>query len=315
MGTLIITLVVIALVVVLVAMTVKVVPQQRVGVVERLGKFHRLLTPGLNILIPIIEQVRIYHDLRIQQATVPPQMVITKDNVQVQIDNIIFYQVVGPEQATYGILDYVSGVRNITTATLRQIIGKMELDETLSGREKISAEMRVALDEATEKWGVRIERVEVVDIKPPMDIQEAMDKQMKAERSKRAIVLEAEAAKQDMILRAEGDKQSKILKAEGEREARIRQAEGIRQATELEALGQAKAIQSVAEAEKARIELLKEAGLDENVLAYKSFESLNEIAKGAANKVFLPTGAMDTLASMGAIGEVFKVKAGKEGAK
>ena len=314
-SSLIIALVVVVVVVVLVAMTVKVVPQQRVGVVERLGKFHRLLTPGLNILIPIIEQVRVYHDLRIQQANVPPQMVITKDNVQVQIDNIIFYQVVGPEQATYGILDYVSGVRNITTATLRQIIGKMELDETLSGREKISAEMRVALDEATEKWGVRIERVEVVDIKPPMDIQEAMDKQMKAERSKRAIVLEAEAAKQDMILRAEGDKQSKILKAEGEREARIRQAEGIRQATELEALGQAKAIHSVAEAEKARIELLKEAGLDENVLAYKSFESLNEIAKGAANKIFLPTGAMDTLASLGAMGEVFKGKNSKEGAK
>ncbi|MEO3945512.1 SPFH domain-containing protein [Gorillibacterium sp. CAU 1737] len=307
--------VVILLVVVIVGMTIKVVPQQRVGVVERLGKFHRLLTPGLNILIPVIEQVRTYHDLRIQQANVPPQTVITKDNVQVQIDNIIFYQVVGPEQATYGILDYVSGVRNITTATLRQIIGKMELDETLSGREKISSEMRVALDEATEKWGVRIERVEVVDIKPPIDIQEAMDKQMKAERSKRAIVLEAEAAKQDMILRAEGDKQSKILKAEGEREARIRQAEGLRKAQELEALGQASAIQSVAEAEKARIEMLKQAGLDENVLAYKSFESLNEIAKGPANKVFIPTGAMDTLGSMGAIGEVFKAKAGKEAGK
>jgi regulator of protease activity HflC (stomatin/prohibitin superfamily) len=311
-SSLIVALVVVAVVVVLVGMTVKVVPQQRVGVVERLGKFHRLLTPGLNILIPIIEQVRIYHDLRIQQANVPPQMVITKDNVQVQIDNIIFYQVVGPEQATYGILDYVSGVRNITTATLRQIIGKMELDETLSGREKISAEMRVALDEATEKWGVRIERVEVVDIKPPLDIQESMDKQMKAERSKRAIVLEAEAAKQDMILRAEGDKQSKILKAEGEREARIRQAEGIQRAQELEALGQAKAIQSVAEAEKSRILLLKEAGLDENVLAYKSFESLNEIAKGASNKVFIPTGAMDALGSLGAIGEVFKAKNGKD---
>ncbi|WP_058301371.1 SPFH domain-containing protein [Gorillibacterium timonense] len=311
----IIAIIVAVLVVVLVAMTVKVVPQQRVGVVERLGKFHRLLTPGLNILIPIIEQVRVYHDLRIQQANVPPQTVITKDNVQVQIDNIIFYQVVGPEQATYGILDYVSGVRNITTATLRQIIGKMELDETLSGREKISSEMRVALDEATEKWGVRIERVEVVDIKPPMDIQEAMDKQMKAERSKRAIVLEAEAAKQDMILRAEGDKQSKILKAEGEREARIRQAEGLRQAQELEALGQAKAIHSVAEAEKARIELLKQAGLDENVLAYKSFESLNEIAKGSANKVFIPTGAMEALGSLGAIGEVFKAKGGKDTVK
>lgn len=298
--------VIVVVVVIFIALTVKIVPQQRVGVVERLGKYHRLLTPGLNILIPVIDQVRIYHDLRIQQANVPPQTVITKDNVQVQIDTIIFYQVVGPEEATYGISDYVYGVRNISTATMRQIIGKLELDETLSGREKISTEIRLALDEATEKWGVRIERVEVIDIKPPLDIQEAMDKQMKAERSKRAIVLEAEAAKQDMILRAEGDKQSKILKAEGDKEARIREAEGLGQAQELEALGQAKAIQAVAEAEKNRIELLRNAELNENVLAYYSFEALKEVAAGPANKVFLPTSTVDALGSIGAIGEVFK---------
>ncbi|RUT31700.1 SPFH/Band 7/PHB domain protein [Paenibacillus zeisoli] len=298
--------IILVVVVIFIALTVKIVPQQRVGVVERLGRFHRLLTPGLNILIPVIDQVRIYHDLRIQQANVPPQTVITKDNVQVQIDTIIFYQVVGPEEATYGISDYVYGVRNISTATMRQIIGKLELDETLSGREKISTEIRLALDEATEKWGVRIERVEVIDIKPPLDIQEAMDKQMKAERSKRAIVLEAEAAKQDMILRAEGDKQSKILKAEGDKEARIREAEGLGQAQELEALGQAKAIQAVAEAEKNRIELLRNADLNESVLAYYSFEALKEVAKGPANKVFLPTSTVDALGSIGAIGEVFK---------
>ncbi|WP_135555602.1 SPFH domain-containing protein [Paenibacillus cymbidii] len=306
-----IAIIILVLVIVFIALTIKIVPQQRVGVVERLGKFNRLLTPGLNLLVPIIDHVRTYHDLRIQQANVPPQTVITKDNVQVQIDTIIFYQVVGPEQATYGISDYVYGVRNISTATMRQIIGKLELDETLSGREKISSEIRLALDEATEKWGVRIERVEVIDIKPPSDIQDAMDKQMKAERSKRAIVLEAEAAKQDMILRAEGDKQSKILKAEGDKEARIREAEGLRQAQELEALGQAKAIQAVAEAEKVRIELLRAAGLDENVLAYRSLEALDEIAKGPANKVFLPTKAIETLGSIGAIGEMFKTKDGK----
>ncbi|MDF2815555.1 MAG: paraslipin [Paenibacillus sp.] len=299
---------VIILVVILIAivLSIKIVPQQRVGVVERLGKFNRLLTPGVNILIPIIDHVRVYHDLRIQQANVPPQTVITKDNVQVHIDTIIFYQIIAPDMATYGISDYVYGVRNITTATMRQIIGKLELDETLSGREKISAEIRIALDEATEKWGVRIERVEVLDIKPPNDIQDAMDKQMKAERSKRAVVLEAEAAKQDMILRSEGDKQSKILRAEGDKEARIRQAEGLRQAQELESMGQAKAIQTVAEAEKTRIEMLREAGLDENVLAYKSFEALAEIAKGPANKVFLPTKAVETLGTVGAIGEMFK---------
>jgi len=303
---LVIAIVIVAVIVFFIAMTVKIVPQQRVGVVERLGKFNRLLTPGINILVPIIDHVRIYHDLRIQQSNVPPQTVITKDNVQVLIDSIIFYQIISPEQATYGISDYVNGVRNITTATMRQIIGKMELDETLSGREKISSNIRLALDEATEKWGVRIERVEVLDIKPPADIQEAMDKQMKAERSKRAIVLEAEAAKQDVILRAEGDKQSKILKAEGDKEARIRQAEGLRQAQELEAQGQAKAIQAVAEAEKSRIELLRASGLDETVLAYRSFEALEEVAKGPANKVFLPVSAADTLGSVGAIAEVFK---------
>jgi regulator of protease activity HflC (stomatin/prohibitin superfamily) len=303
-----VVLIILVIIIFIVALTVKIVPQQRVSVVERLGKYNRLLNPGMNILVPFIDHVRVNHDLRIQQANVPPQTVITKDNVQVQIDTIIFYQIVAPEQATYGISDYVYGVRNITTATLRQIIGNMELDETLSGRERISSNIRLALDEATEKWGVRIERVEVLDIKPPSDIQEAMDKQMKAERSKRAIVLEAEAAKQDVILRAEGDKQSKILKAEGDKEARIRQAEGFRQAQELEALGQAKAIQAVAEAEKTRIELLRSAGLDENVLAYRSFEALTEIAKGAANKVFLPVGAIDTLSSLGAIGEVFRTK-------
>ncbi|MFD0616805.1 MULTISPECIES: SPFH domain-containing protein [Paenibacillus] len=304
----VITIVILLVVVVFIALTVKIVPQQRVGVVERLGKFNRLLTPGINILIPIIDHVRTYHDLRIQQANVPPQTVITKDNVQVQIDTIIFYQVVGPEHATYGISDYVYGVRNISTATMRQIIGKLELDETLSGREKISTEIRIALDEATEKWGVRIERVEVIDIKPPLDIQESMDKQMKAERNKRAIVLEAEAAKQDMILRAEGDKQSKILKAEGDKEARIREAEGMRQAQELEALGRAKAIQAVAEAEKTRIELIASAGLNENILAYRSFEALTDISNGAANKIFIPASAVETLGSIGAIGEMFKAK-------
>lgn len=304
----IITVVIVVLAVVFISMSVKIIPQQRVGVVERLGKFSRLLTPGINILIPIIDHVRTYHDLRIQQANVPPQTVITKDNVQVKIDTIIFYQVTGPEQATYGISDYVYGVRNISTATMRQIIGKMELDETLSGREKISTDIRIALDEATEKWGVRIERVEVIDIQPPTDIQDAMDKQMKAERSKRAMVLEAEAAKQDMILRAEGDKQSKILKAEGEKEARIRAAEGQRQAQELEALGEAKAIQSIAEAEKNRIELLRAAGLDEHVLTYRSLEALTDIANGPANKVFIPTRAIETLGSIGAIGDMLKEK-------
>lgn len=296
------------IVIVFIALSIKIIPQQRVGVIERLGKFQRVMHPGLNMIIPVVDRVRLYHDLRIQQTTVPPQKVITKDNVQVEIDTIIFYQVVDPELATYGISNYELGVRNITSATMRQIIGKMELDETLSGREKISTEIRLALDEATEKWGVRIERVEVVDINPPKDIQAAMEKQMKAERNKRAIILEAEAAKQDKVLRAEGEKQSKILMAEGDKEARIREAEGLQQAKELEAQGEARAIEEIAKAEQLRIQLLHQSGLDERVLAYKSFESLTEIAKGPANKVFLPSNAVETLGSLGAIGELFKEK-------
>lgn len=295
MSYFVIGLLVLAIIVVLVS--VKVVQQQRVGVLERLGKFDRLLHPGLNIVLPFAEYVRTYHDLRIQQTGVPPQSVITKDNAQVIIDTIIFYQVINPEQATYGISDLVQGVRNISTASMRQIIGNLELDEALSGRERISTEIRLTLDEATEKWGVRIERVEVVDIKPPTDIQEAMDKQMKAERTRRAVILEAEAAKQDMILRAEGDKQSKVLRAEGDRAA-----------AELSALGQAAAIRSVAEAEKARVEMLRAAGLTPEVLTYKSFEALQELAKGPANKIFLPTAAVETMGSIGALGEMLGAK-------
>lgn len=289
------------IVVVFIALTIKIISQQKVGVVERFGKFQRIMHPGLNILIPIVDRVRVYHDLRIQQTNVPPQKVITKDNVQVEIDTIIFYQIVEPELATYGISNYEYGVRNITSATMRQIIGKMELDETLSGREKISTEIRLALDEATEKWGVRIERVEIVDINPPKDVQVSMEKQMKAERNKRAIILEAEAAKQDKVLRAEGDK-----------EARIREAEGLKEAKELEAQGEARAIEEIAKAEQNRIELLRAADLDERVLAYKSFESLIEVAKGPANKVFIPSNAIETLGTLGAIGEIFKEKQAKK---
>ncbi|AHA75502.1 MULTISPECIES: SPFH domain-containing protein [Bacillus] len=305
---LIIMIVFISLVVLSMALTIKIVPQQQVGVIERLGKFQRIMQPGLNVLIPFIDRVRIYHDLRIQQTNVPPQKVITKDNVQVEIDTIIFYQIVDPELATYGISNYEYGVRNITSATMRQIIGNMELDETLSGREKISMEIRLALDEATERWGVRIERVEIVDINPPKEIQEAMEKQMKAERNKRAIILEAEAAKQDNVLRAEGEKQSKILMAEGAKEARIRAAEGIREAKDLEAQGEARAIETIAKAEQNRIKCIRTAGLDEQFLAYKSFESLIEVAKGPANKVFLPSNVVETLGTLGAIGEIFTDK-------
>ena len=302
----IIFIVLLILLIVLFGFMIRIVSQQEVKVVERFGKYHRTMSPGLNLMIPFVEMVRKTHDLRIQLVNVPPQSVITKDNVQVTIGTAIFYKIIKPEQATYGIADMIAGVKNITAATMRQILGKMELDETLSGREQITKEIREALDEATTNWGVLIERVEVLDINPPHDIQDAMDKQMKAERQKRAIILEAEAAKQDIILRAEGDRQSRILRAEAEREARIREAEGVKKAKELESEGEAAAITSIARAEQQRIQMLSRSGLNEQVLAYKSFEALQEMAKGSANKIFLPSKALDTMSSIGAMAELLK---------
>ncbi|GIM46721.1 paraslipin [Collibacillus ludicampi] len=304
--SLIFAVLLIVLVLITIAKMIRIIPQQRVAIVERLGKYHSTLTAGVNIIVPFIDNVKSILDLRTQQAEVPPQMVITKDNVQIQIDTIFFYTVIDPKQATYGIQNFVQGIQNITAANIRQVVGKMELDETLSGRDKISMELRNALDEVTETWGVRIDRVEVIDIKPPKEIQDAMEKQMKAEREKRAAILQAEGARQAAILRADGEKQAMILRAEAEKEANIRIAEGKKESLELEAKGKAEAIRLVAEAEKTRIEALREAGLDAQVLAYKSFEALGEVANGQATTIILPSDVANVLGSVGAIAKVFE---------
>ncbi|MCL6443317.1 MAG: SPFH/Band 7/PHB domain protein [Alicyclobacillus sp.] len=298
--------VVIVLIVLLVILrAIRIIPQQRVAIVERLGKYHATLNPGVNLIVPFIDRVVRIMDLRTQQVVVPPQMVITKDNVQIQIDTVFFYTIVEPKMATYNIANVVQGIQNITAANIRQVVGHMELDETLSGRDKISLSLRTALDEVTESWGVRIDRVEVVDIKPPREIQDSMEKQMKAEREKRANILQAEGERQAKILAAEGEKQSLILRAEGEREAAIRQAEGLRQAQQLEAEGRAQAIRLVAQAEQARIEMLRQAGLDANVLTYQSFDALKGIAEGQATTLFVPTEAIGVLSSLGALKTAF----------
>nr|WP_188882017.1 SPFH domain-containing protein [Alicyclobacillus cellulosilyticus] len=299
--TSVIVLVLILLAILVVLRGIRIIPQQRVAIVERLGKYHATLHPGVNLVVPFIDRVVRVLDLRTQQVVVPPQMVITKDNVQIQIDTVFFYTIVDPKMATYNIANVVQGIQNITAANIRQVVGKMELDETLAGREKISLALRTALDEVTESWGVRIDRVEIVDIQPPKEIQEAMEKQMKAEREKRANILQAEGERQAAILLAEGEKQSLILRAEGERESRIRQAEGLRQAQQLEAEGRAQAIRMVAEAERARIEMLKAAGLDPNVLTYQSLEALQGIANGQATTLFVPTEALAVLGALGAM--------------
>ncbi len=298
---LIVALVIIILILVVVFRSIRIIPQQRVAIVERLGKYQATLNPGVNLLFPFIDRIVRVLDLRTQQVTVPPQMVITKDNVQIQIDTVFFYTVFEPKMATYNIQNFVQGIQNVTAANIRQVVGHMELDETLSGRDKISMALRAALDDVTESWGVRIDRVEVVDIKPPREIQDAMEKQMKAEREKRASILTAEGERQAEILRAEGEKQSLILRAEGDREANIRQAEGKRQAQQLEADGRAQAIRLVAEAEKQRIEMLKAAALDSNVLTYQSFEALQGIAQGPATTLFVPTETVGVLGALGAL--------------
>ncbi len=299
--TTIVIVVVIVLVLLIVFRGIRIIPQQRVAVVERLGRFNAVLSAGVNIIFPFVDHVVKVLDLRTQQVVVPPQIVITKDNVQIQIDTVFFYTIVEPKMATYNIADVVQGIQNITAANIRQVAGHMELDETLAGRDRISMSLRTALDEVTESWGVRIDRVEIVDIKPPREIQDAMERQMKAEREKRANILQAEGQRQSAILQAEGEKQSAILRAEGDREARIRQAEGLREAQRLEAEGRAQAIQLVAQSEKARIELLKAGGLDANVLTYQSFDALQGMANGPATTLFIPSEAVGVLGALGAL--------------
>lgn len=307
-GTIVIIILII-LVILVILRGIRIIPQQRVAIVERLGRYQATLTAGVNIIIPFIDRVARILDLRTQQVVVPPQMVITRDNVQIQIDTVFFYTIVEPKMATYNIANVVQGIQNITAANIRQVAGHMELDETLAGRDKISMELRTALDEVTESWGVRIDRVEVVDIKPPKEIQDAMEKQMKAEREKRASILQAEGLRQAAILKAEGEKQGAILQAEGMKEAKIREAEGGRQAQQLEAEGRSRAIQLVAEAEKARITMIREADLDANVLTYQSFEALQGMAQGQASTLFIPTEAVGILSSLGALKTAFQ-KAG-----
>lgn len=250
-----------------------------------------------------------------QQAEVPSQMVITKDNVQIKIDTIFFYTVIDAKTATYTIHNFVHGIQNITAANIRQVVGKMELDETLAARERISAELRVSLDEATEQWGVRIDRVEVIDIHPPIEIHNAMEKQMKAEREKRAAVLQAEGERQAAILRAEGEKQAAILQAEAQKQASIRIAEGNQLSQELDAKGRAAAIRLVAEAEKQKIELIaeaerqriekiKSAEMDARFLTYKSLEALAEMARGDSSTIFVPTETVSLISSVAALGKI-----------
>lgn len=248
---------------------VKIVPQQRNDVVERLGKYNRTLTPGLNILVPFIDQVRTKVDLREQVQSFPPQPVITSDNLVVSIDTVLYYKVVEPVRATYEIANFIQAIEQLTVTTLRNVIGSMDLERSLTSRDVVNSQLASVLDENTGRWGIKVTRVEIKAIEPPPSIRDAMEKQMRAERDRRAAILNAEGVKQSQILTAEGEKQAAVLRADGDRQARILQAEG-----------QAKAIKLVVDA-------IHVSEPDNKVMAWQYLQALPQIAAGASNKLWI----------------------------
>jgi regulator of protease activity HflC (stomatin/prohibitin superfamily) len=261
--------VVAVLVLLVLAMAVEIVPQARAGIVERLGRYHRTLDAGLSLVIPFIDRVKPLIDLREQVVSFDPQPVITEDNLVVNIDTVIYYQVTDPKAATYEIANFIAAIEQLATTTLRNVIGGMTLEQTLTSRDEINAQLRGVLDEATGKWGIRVNRVELKSIEPPHTIREAMEKQMRAERDRRAAILTAEGVKQSQVLTAEGEKQAAILRAEGRREAQI-----------LEAQGQSQAIETVFEA-------IHAGNPNPQLLAYQYLQVLPQIAQGDANKIWV----------------------------
>ena len=281
-------IVLLVIILIIAVKSIKVVRQSEVYIIERLGKFHKVADAGLTIIIPFVDRVRSVVSLKQQTMDVPPQGVITKDNVTITIDTVVFYKVTDPAKAVYEIQSLKKGIEYLAITTIRDIVGKMDLDSTFSSRDMINEELRAILDEATDQWGCKIDRVEIKDITPPADIRDAMEKQMNAERNKRA-----------QILQAEGERQSAITLAQGKKEAKIRRA-----------AGEAEAIKKVAEARANEINLVYGAMMnshpDDTLVQLKSLEALKDIANGEANKVFIPFEATNTLSSLGAIKEVMK---------
>jgi regulator of protease activity HflC (stomatin/prohibitin superfamily) len=266
---LVVVLIVAVIVLLVLARTVRIIPQARARVVERLGRYHRTLNPGLTLIVPFIDRLGRLIDLREQVVSFPPQPVITEDNLVVNIDSVIYFQVTDAKSASYEIQNYIQAIEQLTVTTLRNVIGGMALEKTLTSRDEINSQLRGVLDEATGKWGIRVNRVELKAIDPPASIKDTMEKQMRADREKRAAILEAEGQKAAAILTAEGEKQAAVLRAQGQREATI-----------LEAEGQAKAIDTVFRA-------IHEGNPDPQLLAYQYVQALPLIAQGASNKVWI----------------------------
>ena len=290
-----ILVIILILVFVLVIPNIKIVPQAKVYVVERLGSYLTTWQNGLHIKIPFIDRIANVVTQKEIVKDFAPQPVITKDNVTMQIDTVVYFQITDPKLYTYGVEYPISAIETLTATTLRNLIGELELDQTLTSRDIINSKMRAILDEATDPWGIKVTRVEVKNIIPPRDIQEAMEKQMRAERERREKILQAEGEKKSSILIAEGEKESAILRAEAHRESQIRMAEG-----------EAEALLKIKQAEAEGIRLLKEAGADSSVLTMKSFEALKELANGNATKIIVPSD-LQNMATLGTtIKEMFK---------
>ena len=278
--------------------SIKIVKQAEVYIIERLGKYHKIADAGLTIIVPFIDHVRSVVSLKQQTMDIPPQGVITKDNVTITIDTVVFYKITDPAKAVYEIQSLKKGIEYLAITTIRDIVGKMDLDSTFSSRDAINDKLRVLLDEATDQWGCKIDRVEIKDITPPADIRDAMEKQMNAERNKRALILQAEGERQSAITITEGQKEAAILQAEADREAKIRRA-----------AGEAEAIKQVAQAKAKEVEMIysaiKKSDPDEKLVQLKSLETLEKVADGEANKVFIPFEATSMLGSLGAAKEIF----------
>ena len=276
-------------VIALIISNIHVVPQARAYVIERLGAYHVTWSTGVHFKIPFIDKVAKKINKMEQVADFPPQPVITKDNVRMQIDTVVFYQITDPKLFTYGHATPMTAIENLTSTTLRNIIGDMELDETLTSRDVINSKMRAILDEATDPWGIKVSRVELKNIIPPKEIQDAMEKQMKAERERREAILRAEGEKNSAILLAEGRKQSQILDAEAEKQSRILRAEAEKQSQVLKAEGEAEAILKIQQATADGIKMINEANPGEGVVALKSLEALERVADGQATKIIIPS--------------------------
>lgn len=302
LGT-ILGLILLILVVGILISCVKVVKQAQAMVVERLGAYQATWGTGLHFKIPIIDRVARRVDLKEQVVDFAPQPVITKDNVTMRIDTVVFYQITDPKLYAYGVENPLMAIENLTATTLRNIIGEMELDETLTSRETINTKMRSSLDEATDPWGIKVNRVELKNIAPPSDIQNSMEKQAKAERDKRAAILSAEGEKQSAILRAEGKKQSAILDAEAEKQAAILRAEAKKEAMLREAEGEAEAIRRVSQAKADGIAYIKEAKADAAVLQIKSMEAFEKAADGKATKIIVPSNLASIAGTLTALSE------------